>query len=104
MIIAIDPGREKCGLAVLDKEGRVLERKILPRKEAVPALPAYIAKYGLSTLVVGKGSFGKELEKEILKSDLSANVIFVSEKYSTLEARKLYWQENKPKGLWQLVP
>ncbi len=104
MILAIDPGKNKCGLAVLDMDGKVQERKILAREEMSSSIPFYVAKYGIQALVVGRGSFGKDLEKELSRLELRASIIFVSEKYSTLEARKRYWKENKPKGLWKLVP
>ena len=104
MILAIDPGKEKCGLAVLDANGRVMERKTLARQDLLDSLPNYMSKYRLSTLVVGQGFFGKSLSKDIARLELRADILFVSEKYSTLEARKLYWKENKPKGLWKLIP
>ena len=104
MILAIDPGKNKCGLAVLDMHGNVIEKEILPREHVPNALPYYAAKYGISTLVVGRSAFGKELERELSKLDLRTNLIFVSEKHSTLEARKRYWKENSPKGIWKLIP
>lgn len=104
MILAIDPGKDKCGLAVLDMSKNVLEKGVLLREELPRLIPPYVAKYGVSTIVVGKSPFGKSVEKELLKMELRINVIFVSEKYSTLEARKRYWQENKPKGLWRFIP
>jgi RNase H-fold protein (predicted Holliday junction resolvase) len=104
MIIAIDPGKDKCGLAVLDRNKIILERKILPREHVPNALPYFVAKYGITTVVVGRSSSGKELERELFKTDLRINVIFVSEKYSTLEARKRYWKENRPRGLMRLIP
>ena len=104
MIIAIDPGKDKCGLAVLDRPGSVLERKVLPREHIPNALPYFVAKYRVTTIVVGQSSSGKELERDISKTDLRIHLVFVSEKYSTLEARKRYWKENKPRGLMRLIP
>jgi len=104
MILAIDPGKSKCGLAALDRFGNVLERRILPCEHVPNSLSYYLAKYGIFTVVVGRSAFGKELEREISKLDLRIHIVFVSEKYSTLEARKRYWKEHKPKGLWRLVP
>ena len=104
MILAVDPGKEKCGIAVLDPGGNVLERKILPRESTVAAVPAYIARYRISTIVVGRGSFGKEMEKELSRLDLRISVVFVSESFSTVEARKRYWRENRPKGWKRLIP
>lgn len=104
MILAIDPGKEKCGLAVLDANGNILEKQIFAPKEIISSIPGYISKYGIATVVVGQSSFGKELEKKLSHLELRANIIFISEKYSTLEARKHYWKENKPKGLLKLIP
>ena len=102
--MAIDPGKEKCGLAVLDQNGKTLKKKVIAREEAAKLISQHVAEHGISTLVIGRSSFGKAMEKELLKLDLPANLIFVSEKHSTLEARKRYWQENRPRGLWRLVP
>ena len=104
MILAVDPGKEKCGIAVLDAGGNILERKILPKESLPSSLSIYAAKHRISTFVIGQSSFGKEVEKALLKSEIRANIIFVSEKYSTLEARRRYWKENKPKGFLKLVP
>ncbi|MFH1577415.1 MAG: Holliday junction resolvase RuvX [Candidatus Margulisiibacteriota bacterium] len=104
MIIAIDPGKNKCGLAVLDPAGRVLDKKVQARADIARAILQYTTSYQVSNLVVGQSSSGRQLEKEIARLDLNLHVVFVSEKNSTLEARQRYWQENKPKGLWCLVP
>ena len=54
MILAIDPGKDKCGLAVLDTNGYVLDRQIFSRTEVSVLIPKYVAKYGVSALVVGQ--------------------------------------------------
>lgn len=104
MILAIDPGREKCGIAVLDRKGKVLERGVLSRKEIKSSIYHLLAKHIISTLVIGRSAFGKELEKEISGMNIQSNIVFVSEKYSTLEARKRYWKHHPPKGLLRLIP
>ena len=104
MILAIDPGREKCGTAVLDLSGRVLEKKIVKFEELVNEVTHLIAKYGIATLAVGSGTYSKNVQKEISKLELKANIIFVPEKYSTLEAKKRYFKENPARGFWRLLP
>ncbi len=104
MILALDPGSKKCGLAALDASGNVLEKKIISREEVKGELPLLLSKYQINTLVVGKSPFGKEIEKEIYRMGIQAHILFVSEKYSTLEARKRYWKENRPAGLWRFIP
>ena len=45
-----------------------------------------------------------EIERQLNLSNIKSNIIFVDETNSTLEARKLYCQKNKPKGFWRLIP
>ena len=65
MILAIDPGKIKCGLAVLNESGNVLEKKIIPRLEILSDLPFYLSRFSIATVIVGQGAFGKELGKEL---------------------------------------
>ncbi|MFA4967768.1 MAG: Holliday junction resolvase RuvX [Candidatus Margulisiibacteriota bacterium] len=104
MILAIDPGRDKCGLAVLDDSAVALEKKVIKRAETEAEVLAFIAKYRIETIVIGGGTEARGIEKLLLKLDLRLNIIFTKEDFSTLEARKKYWQENPPKGLLKLVP
>jgi RNase H-fold protein (predicted Holliday junction resolvase) len=104
MILALDPGKDKCGLAVLDADGHVLEKAVFARKDLSKIIPRYPHQYTLTFLVVGQTATGKEVEQELSRLDLRVNIIFVSEKNSTLEARKLYWRLNRPRGLWLLIP
>jgi len=104
MILALDPGKDKCGVAVLDAEGLVLEKKIISTQEISQEIPFLLSKFGVSLIIIGKSAFGKKIERELSKLELRANLIFVSEKYSTQQARQLYWKENPPKGLWRLIP
>jgi RNase H-fold protein (predicted Holliday junction resolvase) len=100
MILAIDPGKDKCGVAVLDLLGDVHEKRIIPSREILALIPILIKKHGISTLVIGKGGPGKRLAAELA----AHNPVLFPEKNSTLEARRRYWEENKPAGLWRLVP
>ena len=104
MILAIDPGKNKCGFAVLNEDSKVLEKGVIPRPETIKHIKNLIIKHSVTSLVVGRSAFGKDLEKEILDLDPKANIIFISEKNSTLEARQRYWEENQPQGFWRLVP
>jgi RNase H-fold protein (predicted Holliday junction resolvase) len=104
MILAIDPGKDKCGLAVLDPQGQVLEKAVLAHANLLGHLPDYLKKYSISTLVIGQGHWGQELARELEQLKLKTHLVFVSEKYSSLEARQLYWKENKPRGLLRLLP
>lgn len=104
MILAIDPGTEKCGLAVLDAAARVLEKRICSRLEVSEEVSGLVLKYRIHTLVVGDSTGAKNLKKTISRLDLNASLVFVPEKNSSWEARKRYFAENPPRGLLRLVP
>jgi RNase H-fold protein (predicted Holliday junction resolvase) len=102
MIIAIDPGKDKCGIAVLNDDGKVLEKEIVSREEIKDKTFQFILEHPSSTLVIGKSFNGNKVKEEL--QDLNIKICFVAEINSTLEARDLYWRENPPKGLWKIIP
>ena len=53
MILAIDPGSAKCGLAVLNESGEILMRTVVPRGE----LPSRIGLLQPQTIVIWQRRF-----------------------------------------------
>lgn len=104
MILAIDPGREKCGLALLDENGMVVEKEVLKRPDLFTRVKLIASRSVVSAVVVGEGAFGRALEKDLLQRGIQLNVVFISEKDSTWLARKRYWKENPPRGLLRFIP
>jgi RNase H-fold protein (predicted Holliday junction resolvase) len=104
MILAIDPGREKCGLAVMDQSAQLLEKKIAGRFELSGEVPRLMQKYRIETIVIGSGTASKGVHKDLLKMELNAHLVFIPEKNSTLQARKRYWKEHEPQGLLRFIP
>lgn len=51
-ILAIDPGREKTGIAIL-KNSDVLEHKIINSDELVQIIKSLLEKYIIKTIVMG---------------------------------------------------
>ncbi len=101
-VIAIDPGREKCGLAVVSDEGDLL-RKILPPQEVAPFVTDLMARYSTDTVVIGDGTHGRAIA-ETVRGASPARIEFVDESHTTLEARGRYYEENPPRGLLRLIP
>ncbi|MFA6169246.1 MAG: pre-16S rRNA-processing nuclease YqgF [Candidatus Margulisiibacteriota bacterium] len=102
MIVAIDPGKDKCGLAVMANDGAVKERRVVPRGEIVEAVIAAYRKDAPFAVVIGKSANGKALQKELTLKGIVTTA--VPEKNTTREARARYWLENPPRGFWRLVP
>lgn len=111
-VLAIDPGRNKCGIAVVrtadtDVKGagtrfEVLHRSIV-RREAVPDVLRQIAQqYSPGVVLVGNGTMCDEYSR--LASELGLAVEIVDEKDSTRRARERYFRENPPRGWRRLIP
>lgn len=58
-ILAIDPGREKTGIAIL-KNSDVLEHKIINSDELVQIIKSLLEKYIIKTIVMGNGTSSKK--------------------------------------------
>lgn len=106
-ILAIDPGNEKTGLAVLSHEGELMCRTIVETKELIPRIERIITDYfGITHIVCGNGTNHKRLYPMIQQVGRNHRITtsLIDESHSTEEARKLYWQYNPPTGWRKLVP
>lgn len=102
-ILAIDPGREKTGIAIL-KNSDVLEHKIINSEELVQIIKSLLEKYIIKTIVMGNGTSSKK-KYDLLKQEfIDRDIVLINEYRTTDEARKLYFQENSPKGWKKLIP
>lgn len=102
-ILAIDPGREKTGIAIL-KNSDVLEYKIINSEELVQIIKSLLEKYIIKTIVMGNGTSSKK-KYDLLKQEfIDRDIVLINEYRTTDEARKLYFQENPPKGWKKLIP
>jgi RNase H-fold protein (predicted Holliday junction resolvase) len=104
-IIAIDPGREKCGIAVVEKNG-VLYQKVIGTLELITVVKKLSEQYQVSTIVMGNGTSSdkakKNLEEALAESKIDLQLI---DEYRTTDAAKIrYWQTNPPRGLKRLIP
>ena len=103
-ILAVDPGKDKTGLAVLLEDGSVAEKKVASTLSVIEDINDLVFRHGIKLIVIGNGGPGKFIEKKISTLMLKADTIFINEKGSTLEARKLYWKNNRKKWFLTLIP
>ena len=106
-ILAIDPGREKCGLAVLNHEKGVLWQNVVGVSELFPASLQVTRQYGIWTVVLGNQTFSDEVRRmlqPLLDQQLVQEIIFVDEHGSTETARARYWQAFPPSGWRRFIP
>ncbi len=102
--LGVDPGKDKCGLALLNDQGAVLVQKIVPPNALEKEIEDIASGKDNITIILGNGTTSKKYIKILLERKYKVEV--VEESYSTLEARELYfqekgygWQAILPKGL-----
>lgn len=107
IIIAIDPGRDKCGLAVVSLQGEALQLELVQRRDLLPKLVALVDKWQedyVIKIIIGNGTEHKQVLQELVPIAVEYQIQIVEEYGTTLAARGLYWQHNKAKWWEQLIP
>ena len=102
VILSIDPGTEKCGVALLDRNGNTLSQAILQLEDLETYIRETVGKYIQFKTVIGN-STGLERIIQILKP-MKIKYDIIDEQQSSLEARKLYFKNHPPRGLKRLLP
>jgi RNase H-fold protein (predicted Holliday junction resolvase) len=106
-IISIDPGREKCGIAVVHCQKGILNKNIIETQNLSTIIEEWLTKYQTRIIIMGNGTSSKEAKKLLENIEISGEslrVILVDEYRTTDEGRRRYWRENPPQGLRRLLP
>ena len=100
-VLAIDPGREKCGVAVLASDGRVLVQRVVTTAELDAAVGALIRAYE-PNVIMGNGTTSSDAKKRV--EALGVSVTLVDEYRTTDAAKCAYWEAHPPRGWRRFVP
>ena len=104
-ILGLDPGRDKCGVAVMDSQQQAVYHQVVDSAKAIAIILDLCQKYTVELIVMGDGTTSKEWRSQLESSLKPAiKVATVNEKNSTVEARDRYWRLYPPKGLQRLLP
>jgi RNase H-fold protein (predicted Holliday junction resolvase) len=104
-ILGFDPGRDKCGLAVMERERQILYHQVVPSADAITTIQQLCQQFSITTLVMGDQTTAKRWKQQLANTlSPSIPIILVDERYSSLEARDRYWMMYPPKGLQRLIP
>ncbi|WP_026731234.1 pre-16S rRNA-processing nuclease YqgF [Fischerella sp. PCC 9605] len=105
VILGFDPGKDKCGLAVMGLDRKLHYHEVVPSDEAIATIKTLRQKFPISLMVMGDQTTAKRWKQQ-LQQELSdqLNIMLVDERYTSLEARDRYWQMYPPKGIMKLLP
>ena len=104
MILGFDPGRDKCGVAVMNAEGQIQYHQVVSADNAIASIQLLSQKYPIKLIVMGNLTTAKSWRNKLQSYFANFPIEMIDESNSTLEARDRYWQMYPPRGLKRLIP
>jgi RNase H-fold protein (predicted Holliday junction resolvase) len=107
VVIAVDPGREKCGVAVVGRPDIIVFRAVVPTETVAATIQGLAAQYETLSLVLGNGTFSRVIQQRLETSQQVGKrlkIISVEEYRTTDMAKARYWRENPPRGWRRILP
>lgn len=104
-VIGIDPGSEKCGIAVVEKKKGILLKDVVHTAAVLSLVNEYMESYKIKAVIIGNGTGGKAMKTKLAASLAAGTPLVCVDEYRTTDmARKRYWQDNPPKGWRKCLP
>lgn len=104
VILGFDPGRQKCGLAVMGLDRVLFYRSVVASEEVLSTIKTLQEQYPISLAVMGDQTSAAHWQTQLKALEEPLRVVLVDERYSSLEARDRYWQMHPPKGWQRFLP
>lgn len=105
MILGFDPGKDKCGVAVMGTDNHLSYHQVVPSESAISTIQSLCEQFPIDLLVMGDQTTSKKWKQQLTQS-LSPSIVItqIDERYSSLEAKERYWQMYPATGLNRLIP
>jgi RNase H-fold protein (predicted Holliday junction resolvase) len=105
VLLGFDPGRQKCGLAIMGVDRKLHYHQIVQSEATIATIKTLQAQFPISLLVIGDQTASRQWQQK-LQDELAdpLRIISVDERNSSLEARDRYWQMYPPQGFTKLLP
>ena len=102
--IGIDPGKSKCGLAVVYVDGERKSVAVVPTEALEDRVDAEIRSGPVAAFCVGHATSSASIVELCRRRWPHVPRHVIDETNTTLLARRLYYEDHPPKGLLRLVP
>jgi RNase H-fold protein (predicted Holliday junction resolvase) len=103
-ILGFDPGKDKCGVAVIDGERDLLYHQVLLTAAVIAQISNLCQQYNVSRIVMGDQTTSKQWKQQLTTEFPDLPISLVDERYSSLAARDRYWQMYPASFLTGLIP
>ncbi|MFM7888391.1 MAG: Holliday junction resolvase RuvX [Pseudanabaena sp.] len=104
MLLGFDPGKQKCGVAVMGLDRKLHFQAVIPSAEAIAKVGNLLNSYPISLMVMGDQTASQQWKAKLQSSFPDLRIITVDERYSSEEARQRFWDIYPVTGLMKLVP
>jgi RNase H-fold protein (predicted Holliday junction resolvase) len=104
VLLGFDPGKQKCGVAVMGLDRKLHFQAVIPSADAIAKVGNLLDSYPISLMVMGDQTASKQWKAEIQSAYSDLRIITVDERFSSEEARLRFWEIYPAKGLMKLVP
>jgi RNase H-fold protein (predicted Holliday junction resolvase) len=103
-ILGFDPGKDKCGVAVMDRNRGLLYHQVLLTAAVISQINNLVQQYQVDRIVIGDQTTAKQWQQQLITAFPDLPITLVDERYSSLEARDRYWQMYPANFLTKLIP
>ena len=102
--VGFDPGKDKCGLAIVRSDGTPLRHEVVASAQAIETLVSWCGEFEVEALILGDQTGSKQWRSRILAVLPQLRIESIDERFSSQEARDRFWDVYPPKGFDRLVP
>ncbi|HID08423.1 MAG TPA: hypothetical protein EYP10_14900 [Armatimonadetes bacterium] len=103
IVLSIDPGYSKCGVAVVSATSGVLWAGVVVTNDIDKCVHELLERFPINAILLGRGT-GSRAIQELLNGVKGVPTILVDERFTTLDARRRYFQDHPPRGWRRLIP
>jgi RNase H-fold protein (predicted Holliday junction resolvase) len=104
MYFGFDPGKDKCGIAIVTLEGNPIRHEVIASDTAIATLQSWMQTHSIKSLILGDQTGSKQWRSRIIEALPNIQIITIDERFSSQQARDRYWKMYPAQGLQKLVP
>jgi RNase H-fold protein (predicted Holliday junction resolvase) len=104
MILGLDPGLQKCGLAIIGVDRVLRYQQVVPVSQVMATIDQLRQRFPIVAIVLGDQTGSRQWQEHLRQLTDPPRIMLVDERYSSLAARDRYWQMYPPRGLGRWLP
>ena len=104
IVLGLDPGTDKCGLAVVSRQQGPLYQEVVSLGELAEIVRRIAGQFAIGEVAIGDCTGADQTHEQLAQAGIDTPVTTVSEELTSRLARERYWEDNPPRGLARLIP